>query len=129
MYFMVALVAVSCNSKPEKATATATSTPPVAAVQTGAPTAAAPQAAVPAPSTAATSADCQRKGKVLSKFEQNNAVFERFQDDKETQEWLKITTKDGGCKIIDNLKDANHESVRFEDWDKDGLKDRINDSK
>jgi hypothetical protein len=42
---------------------------------------------------------------------------------------LKITTKDGGCKIIDSLKDANHESVRFEDWNKDGLKDRINASK
>jgi hypothetical protein len=138
-YFMFALIAVSCNSKPEKAadasttapttTTTAPATTAPAAIPATAAPAAIPAAPVATPQTASVSADCQRKGAVIAKFEQNNAVFERLQNDKKTQEWLKITTKDGSCKIIDNLGDANHESVRFEDWDKDGLKDRINDSK
>jgi hypothetical protein len=127
IYCLSVLGVVSCTSKSEKGKVVTTTTPtstPVAA--------AAPQAAVPlvaAPKTASVSADCQRKGAVIAKFEQNNAVFERLQNDKKTQEWLKITAKDGSCKIIDSLADANHDSVRFEDWDKDGLKDRINESK
>jgi hypothetical protein len=124
-YFMFALIAVSCNSKPEKAAEASTTATATAAPTTTAP-AATPTAPVATPQTAAVSADCQRKGTVIAKFEQNNAVFERLQNDKKTQEWLKITTKDGGCKIMDNLLDDKYGSVEFEDWDKDGLKDRIN---
>ncbi len=75
------------------------------------------------------SAALDRVGTSIDKFEQNNAVFERMQNTQTEQEWLKITTKDGGCTIIDSIGNANHASVRFEDWDKDGFKDRINESK
>lgn len=112
--FVLALVVLGCNSKPENGNGAATtSTPSVATT----------------PQAAAVSADCKRVGTSLDKFEQNNAVFERFKNTQTTQEWLKITTKDGGCKIIDSLANANHDSVQFEDWDKDGFKDRINASK
>ena len=70
--------------------------------------------------------NCQTYGKLIEKFEQNNAVFERLGDEEKELEWLKITTKDGKCSILDDVKSANHYSVTFEDWDKDGMKDRVN---
>jgi hypothetical protein len=116
-YALLVFVALSCNSKPQNgndaATTTGTSTPSVSTT----------------PQASPVSADCKREGTVIDKFEQNNAVFERLQNTKTEQEWLRITTKNGGCTIIDSLGNANHESVRFEDWDKDGFKDRINESK
>lgn len=115
LYLMTFSVAISCNSKPQNGNGAATSTPSV-------PTTASPKAG-------SVSADCKREGTVIDKFEQNNAVFERLQNKQTSQEWLKITTKEGGCSIVDNLSDANHDAVKFEDWDKDGLKDRINESK
>lgn len=72
---------------------------------------------------------CTQKGKLLEKFEQNKAVFERFEDAEKELEWLKITSKDGQCFTIDSIKTANHFSVSFEDWDKDGMKDRIDNYK
>ena len=72
---------------------------------------------------------CDAKGKLLEKFEQNNALFERFSDEAKELEWLKITTKDGKCTILDDVGRANHSSVSFEDWDKDGFKDRVNNWK
>ena len=70
--------------------------------------------------------NCQTYGKLIEKFEQNNAVFERLGDEEKELEWLKITTKDGKCSILDDVKSANHYSVTFEDWDKDGMQDRVN---
>jgi hypothetical protein len=117
IYLFMLLAAISCNSKPQTgnvtATTTATDTPSVSAV----------------PQVASSSADCKRVGKVIDKFEQNNALFERLQNKETEQEWLKITTKDGGCKIVDSIGNANHYSCKFEDWDKDGFKDRIDQSK
>jgi hypothetical protein len=113
LYVLMFLVAFGCNSKPQNGNNAATSTPSVST---------APQAAV-------VSADCKRVGTVIDKFEQNNAVFERLQNEQTNQEWLKITTKDGGCHIVDSIGNANHDAVRFEDWDNDGFKDRINESK
>jgi hypothetical protein len=113
LHVLLLFVAFGCNSKPQNENVAATSTPSVST---------APQAAV-------VSADCKRVGTAIDKFEQNNAVFERFQNEKTEQEWLKITTKDGGCSIVDSIGNANHDAVRFEDWDKDGFKDRINESK
>ena len=72
---------------------------------------------------------CQEKGKLIEKFEQNNALFERLSNEKKELEWLKITTKDGKCTILDDIKSANHYSVTFEDWDKDGFKDRLDNWK
>ena len=72
---------------------------------------------------------CTRKGNVVEKFEQNNAVFERIQDEEIIKEWMKITTKDGKCFTIDSLSKENHHSITFEDWDKDGMKDRIDNWK
>lgn len=72
---------------------------------------------------------CQEKGTLIEKFEQNNALFERLSNEKKDLEWLKITTKDGQCTILDDIKTANHYSVTFEDWDKDGFKDRIDNWK
>ncbi len=72
---------------------------------------------------------CQEKGKLIEKFEQNNALFERLSNEQKELEWLKITTKDGKCTILDDIKTANHYSVTFEDWDKDGFKDRIDNWK
>jgi hypothetical protein len=115
-FFIVVLVTTSCNSKPQNGNVVATTTATPPSVSTT------PQAVVG-------SADCKRTGAVIDKFEQNNALFERLQNKETEQEWLKITTKDGGCKIVDSIGDANHYSVRFEDWDKDGLKDRIDQSK
>ena len=69
------------------------------------------------------------KGKLLEKFEQNNALFERFSDEAKELEWLRITTKNGKCTILDDVGRANHSSVSFEDWDKDGFKDRVNNWK
>ncbi len=70
--------------------------------------------------------NCQTQGKLIEKFEQNNATFERLSNEGKELEWLKITTKDGKCRILDDVKSANHYSVTFEDWDKDGMKDRVN---
>jgi hypothetical protein len=112
-YVIVLLVVLSCNSKPQNGNVAATSTPSVST----------------APQAVTVSADCKREGTVLDKFEQNNAVFERLQNKQGDQEWLKITTKDGACHIVDSIGNANHYAVRFEDWDKDGFKDRINESK
>ena len=111
--FVMAFVILACNSKPENGNAGATTS--TTTVST-------------APQAVAVSADCKRVGTSIDKFEQNNAVFERLQNTQTAQEWLKITTKDGGCTIIDSLV-GERESVRFEDWDKDGFKDRINESK
>jgi hypothetical protein len=113
LYFMMLFVVLGCNSKPQNGNVAATSTPSV-------PT---------APQAVTVSADCKRVGTVIDKFEQNNAVFERLQNKQTDQEWLKITTKDGSCHIVDSIGNANHDAVRFEDWDKDGFKDRINESK
>ena len=72
---------------------------------------------------------CDEKGELIEKFEQNNALFQRFKNEKKELEWLKITTKDGKCTIISDIGNANHYSVSFEDWDKDGMKDRIDNLK
>ncbi len=72
---------------------------------------------------------CQEKGKLIEKFEQNNALFERLSNEEKELEWLKITTKEGKCTILDDIKQANHYSVEFEDWDKDGFKDRLDNWK
>jgi hypothetical protein len=109
LYFSMFLVAFSCNSTPQNGKVADPSTPSV------------PSASV--------SPDCKRVGTVIDKFEQNNAVFERLENQQTEQEWLKITTKDGGCSIVDSIGRANHDTVRFEDWDNDGFKDRINESK
>lgn len=71
------------------------------------------------------SVPCTMKGKLVEKFEQNNAVFERLANEEKETEWLKISTKDGNCFTIDSIGTQNHHSVSFEDWDKDGMKDRI----
>ncbi len=73
--------------------------------------------------------NCQTKGKLIEKFNQNNALFERLSNEEKELEWLKITTNDGKCAILDDIKTANHYSVTFEDWDKDGFKDRIDNWK
>lgn len=116
-YLLLILAAMSCNSKPQTANVAATTatadTPSVSTT----------------PQSVATSEGCKRKGTVIDKFEQNNAVFERLQNKETEQEWLKITTKDGACKIVDSIGNANHFSCRFEDWDKDGFKDKIDQSK
>ena len=72
---------------------------------------------------------CQEKGKLIEKFTQNNALFERLSNEEKELEWLKITTKDGQCIILDDIKSANHYSVDFEDFDKDGFKDRVDNWK
>jgi hypothetical protein len=125
---------VSCTSKSEKGHNAATTATAAPAATTTAPAAtpAAPAAtpAAPVATTAAVSADCQRKGTVLAKFEQNNALIERLQNDKKTLQWLKITPKAGGCIIVDSiLTDDQRDEVRLEDWDQDGFKDLIQDSK
>jgi hypothetical protein len=109
----VLFVTIGCNSKPQNGSSAAISTPSVST----------------ALRVVTVSPDCKRMGMVIDKFEQNNAVFERLQNEKTEQEWLKITTKDGDCQIVDSIGNANHYAVRFEDWDKDGFKDRINESK
>ncbi len=70
--------------------------------------------------------NCQTQGKLIEKFEQNDATFLRLGDEEKDLEWLKITSKNGKCTILDDVKTANHYSVTFEDWDKDGMKDRVN---
>ncbi len=112
--FVMAFAILGCNSKPEKGNAGTTTSSPTVSTPT---------------QTAAVSEGCKRVGTSIDKFEQNNAVFERLQNTQTEQEWLKITNKDGGCTIIDSIGNANHASVHFEDWDKDGFKDRINESK
>ena len=92
----------------------------VATTNTATPTS---QDSVSAPSGAI---NCQTQGKLIEKFEQNNAIFERLGNEEKELEWLKITSKDGKCTILDDVKSANHYSVTFEDWDKDGMKDRVN---
>lgn len=72
---------------------------------------------------------CSMTGKLVEKFEQNNAVFERLANEEKELEWLKITTKDGKCFTIDSLNKENHHTISFEDWDKDGMKDRIDNWK
>jgi hypothetical protein len=113
LHVMLLLVAFGCNSKPQNSNVAATTTPLVST----------------APQAVTVSADCKRVGTVLDKFEQNNAVFERLQNKQTDQEWLKITTKDGSCHIVDSIGNANHSAVWFEDWDNDGFKDRLNESK
>jgi hypothetical protein len=131
LYCLSVFTVVSCTSKSEKGhnaatTASATTTTAPAATTT----APAATTAAPVATTAAVSANCQRKGTVLAKFEQNNAVFERLQNDKKTLQWLKITPKAGGCIIVDSiLTEDQRDEVRFEDWDQDGFKDQISDSK
>lgn len=78
---------------------------------------------------------CSTVGKLKEKFEQNGAKFERFSKQsnpksaEEVYEWLKITLPNGSCKIIGNIQTANHDEVTFEDWNGDGMKDRIDNSK
>lgn len=100
IYGIMGFIALSCNSKPQNgnaaATTTATSTPSVSE----------------APKAVTVSADCKRVGTIIAKFEQNNAVFERLQNEQTAQEWLKITTKDGACRIIDSIGNANHNKKR-----------------
>lgn len=150
IYCLSVFMVVSCTSKPEKGTETSTTaaattapaatttapaaatTAPAAATTAPAATTAAPvaTAAAPVATTAAVSANCQRKGTVIAKFEQNNALIERLQNDKKTLQWLKITPKAGGCIIVDSiLTDDQRDEARLEDWDQDGFKDLIQDSK
>ena len=68
---------------------------------------------------------CQTEGALVEQFEQNNAKFERFQGFQEDFQWVKVTTKDGKCFIIDSIEVGNQHSSSFEDWDKDGFRDRI----
>jgi hypothetical protein len=70
---------------------------------------------------------CDSKANLIEKFEQNGALFERLSFTKGSDmqpEWLKITVGKQPCKILDisNLKDGY---CKFQDWDKDGLKDMI----
>ena len=70
---------------------------------------------------------CDSKANLIEKFEQNGALFERFSFTKGSDmlpEWLKITVGKQPCKILDisSLKDGY---CKFQDWDKDGLKDMI----
>ena len=72
---------------------------------------------------------CATTGKLLLKFEQNNTLFERLEDAEKASEWLKITSKDEKCAIIDGIHRTNYFSVGFEDWDNDGMRDRIDSYK
>jgi hypothetical protein len=84
-------------------------------------------AATVATSDASGDPKCDSKANLIEKFEQNGALFERFSFTKGSDmqpEWLKITVGKKPCKILDisNLKDGY---CKFQDWDKDGLKDMI----
>ena len=78
------------------------------------------------PIVATSGIPCSMTGKLVEKFEQNNALFERLKNEAKEMEWLKVSTKDGKCFTIDSIGEMNHYNVVFEDWDKDGMKDRIN---
>jgi hypothetical protein len=70
---------------------------------------------------------CDSKANLIEKFEQNGALLERFSFTEGSDmlpEWLKITVGKQPCKILDisTLKDGY---CKFQDWDKDGLKDMI----
>ncbi|MEY4935773.1 MAG: hypothetical protein RIS64_2132 [Bacteroidota bacterium] len=78
-------------------------------------------------SDASSEPKCDSKANLIEKFEQNGVLFERFSFTKGSDmqpEWLKITVGKQPCKILDisNLKDGY---CKFQDWDKDGLKDLI----
>jgi hypothetical protein len=70
---------------------------------------------------------CQLKGDLVESFEQNNTKFERLRIQEDELEWLKVTLSNGSCKIIydSDIRHNNHHYCIFEDWDKDGFKDRI----
>jgi hypothetical protein len=121
-FISLVLITFGCKpsiSKPENTTTPVTATSDTSAITTQADTATETKVAIP----------CDMKGKLIEKFEQNNALFERLSNEEKELEWLRITTKDGKCTILDDIKTANHYSVSFEDWDKDGYKDRINNWK
>jgi hypothetical protein len=76
--------------------------------------------------------NCSTKGEIVESFEQNGAKFERFRlvsgDSSEyanKHEWLKISLPNGSCTIMDSIQDANHYGCAFEDWNGDGLKDKV----
>ena len=117
-FIALLLTGVSCQSAAPKQEVAATATTPTDSTTVKA-------AVVEHKSTV----PCTATGKLLEKFEQNNAVFERLEDADKELEWLKITSKDGKCYTIDDIRQANHFSVTFEDWDKDGMKDRIDNGK
>ena len=110
--FSFAFFVMACQSSATKQEATTATATPIVAQQDSA-------------SAKVNDGKCQRQGKLIEKFEQNNALFERLSNEKEESEWLKVTTKDGKCFIIDSIGKENHHNVEFEDWDKDGMKDRI----
>lgn len=68
---------------------------------------------------------CQTKGTLLEEFEQNDAKFEYFINSQKDFRWLKVTTKNDKCFVIDSIEVGNQHHSSFEDWDKDGFKDRI----
>lgn len=70
---------------------------------------------------------CQTKGNLLEIFEQNNAKFEYLINNRDEMDfrWLKVTTKNDKCFVIDSIEVGNQHHSSFEDWDKDGFKDRI----
>ena len=114
--FSLVFMVLSCQPAAPKQENTATTATPIVTQQDSA-------------QIKANAAKCQMKGKLVEKFEQNNALFERLSNEEKEMEWLKITTKDGKCTVIDDIAQANHYSVTFEDWDKDGMKDRLNNWK
>jgi hypothetical protein len=75
---------------------------------------------------------CASVGRLINKFEQNGAKFERFSKTTKSDvgrenadEWLKITLPDGTCKIVDSIGEESRYSCSFQDWNGDGFKDRI----
>lgn len=68
---------------------------------------------------------CQTKGILLDIFEQNDAKFEYFINNEKDFRWLRVTTKNDKCFVIDSIEVGNQHHSSFEDWDKDGFKDRI----
>jgi hypothetical protein len=86
------------------------------------------------PQNAASKADCNSpKGELIESFSQNNTQFQRFRLKENTDKpfWFKVTSSDGSCKIVPDKgwEEGNHENSQFKDWDGDGFKDWIQDSK
>jgi hypothetical protein len=100
-----------------------------------------PQAVLPnavkkdsTPQNAASKAACNSpKGDLLESFSQNNTQFQRFRLKENTDKpfWFKVTLSDGSCKIVPDKgwEEGNHANSQFKDFDGDGLKDWIQDSK
>jgi hypothetical protein len=117
IFFMLVLMFASCKPKEHSTTTAATVTSPMQPVV---------QDSTDAKKQ---TINCQTTGTLIESFNQNNSTFERFEIKDKQLEWLKITPKTGGCTILDNIREANHYSCRFEDWDGDGFKDRIDQGK